>query len=190
MKEQSSKVLQKLMSDNPALEVCKDDMVKAFELIKKCYDNNGKVLICGNGGSASDSEHIVGELMKGFVLSRPISKEHRKVLEASFPDDADYLSDHLQGALPAISLVSQTSISTAFINDVAPDMVYAQQVYGYVEEGDVVIGISTSGNSKNIINAVKVGNAFGAQCLAMTGRNGGMLKELCEVSLISPAHET
>ncbi|MCG8484152.1 MAG: hypothetical protein MJA31_12635 [Clostridia bacterium] len=123
--------------------------------MKECYDHKGKVLTCGNGGSASDREHIVGGLMKGFILKRAIPQKDRQKLEALYPDSAQYLADNLQGALPAISLVSQTSISSAFINDAAPHMVFAQQVYGYADKNDVLIGLSTSGNSKNIINAVK-----------------------------------
>ncbi len=190
MNEQSKNILKKMIRDTPALEVCRADIIKAFDIIRDCYKNKGKLLICGNGGSASDSEHIVGELMKGFVLKRPVNTSQRKVLEKAFPDDAGYLANNLQGALPAISLVSQCAITSAFINDVAPDMVYAQQVYGYINKGDVILGLSTSGNSENIINAIKVGKAFGAKIISMTGRDGGQLKDICDVSLISPAQET
>ena len=190
MKNSVKKILENLLADNPILDVCTEDIIQAFYLIKECYDSNGKVLICGNGGSASDSEHIVGELMKGFILKRPIPKNDRQKLEALYPDNAKYLADNLQGALPAISLVSQTSISSAFINDVAPDMVFAQQIYGYANKNDVLIGLSTSGNSKNIINAVKVANMVGAKCIAMTGKDGGVLKTLCDITLRSPADKT
>ena len=115
-----------------------------------------KLLICGNGGSAADSEHIVGELMKGYFSRRPVPQAVRDRLASAFPENGLYLADHLQGALPAISLVSQTSLMTAFANDVAADMIYAQQVYGYGVEGDVLIGISTSGTSKNVVYALQV----------------------------------
>lgn len=185
-----SNILIKLIDDTPQLKSCEEDIFTAYNYINNCYKNGNKVMICGNGGSASDSEHIVGELMKGFLLKRPVSDNHREILKNNFPTDGDYLADHLQGSLPAISLVSQTSISTAFINDVAPDMVYAQQVYGYAKEGDVLIGITTSGNSKNVVNAIKVAKTFGAKCIGMTGMDGGLLKSICDVTVKAPAKET
>ncbi len=121
----------------------------ALELIIATYENGGKVLACGNGGSAADSEHIVGELMKGFVLKRGVVDER-------IPEE---LRKGLQGALPAISLPSQSAILSAFTNDIEPDMMYAQLVYGYASEKDLIIGLSTSGNSKNVVNAVKIGKA-------------------------------
>lgn len=190
MKQSPNDILNQLIIDNNVLHVCKDDVQHAFEILKECYTNCNKVMICGNGGSAADSEHIVGELMKGFVLKRKISDDHRKMLQSNFKEDGRYLANNLQGALPAISLVSQTSITSAFINDVAPDMVFAQQVYGYIKQGDVIIGLSTSGNSKNIMNAFKVGKTFGAKCIGFTGRNGGLIKNLCDVSIKSPADMT
>ena len=179
-----------MIDDNPALESSKQAMEHAFNIIKICYKSGGKVLICGNGGSASDSEHIVGELMKGFTLRRPLNSEKRELLASLYPEDGGYLADNLQGALPAISLVSQIALSSAFINDVAPDMVFAQQVYGYAQKGDVIIGLSTSGNSRNIVNAVKVGKALGAKCIAMTGECDSLLSGLCDAVLRSPAKET
>ena len=183
-------ILEKMIEENPALTSRKHAMEQAFSIIKECYKTGGKVLICGNGGSASDSEHIVGEFMKGFTLSRPLSAEKREMLTSLYPTDGDYLADNLQGALPAISLVSQTSLTSAFINDVAPDMVFAQQVYGYVQKGDVIIGLSTSGNSKNVINAIKVGKTLGAKCIAMTGEGDSLLSDVCDTTLRSPAKET
>ncbi len=190
MKEKAEKVIEGLMQEFPALQLCREDIEKAFEMLRKCYSTGGKVLICGNGGSASDSEHIVGELMKGFMLKRKLKAGDVDKIKVMFPEDCEYLSGHLQGALQAISLVSQTSISSAFINDVAADMVFAQQVYGYGRPGDVLIGLSTSGNSKNVVNAIKVARAFGLVSIGMTGEGGGRMKELCDVTITVPASET
>lgn len=183
MKE-SAKILEKTIKNNPILEACREDMEKAYEIIMHCYENGGLVLICGNGGSAADSEHIVGELMKGFLKKRQLLAEDKALLKD------EYLYNNLQGALPAISLVSQTSIATAFMNDVEPDMVFAQQVYGYKNNENVLIGISTSGNAKNVVNAVKVANAFGMKTIGLTGKGEGKLGELCSVTVKAPAFET
>lgn len=190
MKQKLKDILEQFIQCYPQLEVCKEDIIKAFFILKQTYEDGGKVLICGNGGSASDSEHIVGELMKGFMLKRSLSKEHRDKLTAAFNEDGQYLADNLQGALPAISLVSQTSLAYAFINDVAPDMVFAQQVYGYGRAGDALIGLSTSGNSKNVVNAIKVAKVFGLRIVGMTGEKGGVMKKLCDVTIKVPASET
>ena len=147
-------------------------------------------MTCGNGGSAADAEHITGELMKGFKLKRLLTDEQRNALISAFPTDGAYLADHLQQAVPAISLVSQSSLSSAFINDVAPDMVFAQQVLGYGNAGDVLLGISTSGNSKNVVNACKVARAFGIGTIGMTGEHGGKLMEICDITIRVPACET
>ncbi len=171
----------------PDLERCVPDVQRTFEILRDCYRRGGKVLICGNGGSAADSEHIVGELMKGYFSRRPVPKTVRDRLVSVFPENGQYLADHLQGALPAISLVSQTSLMTAYANDVAADMVYAQQVYGYGVEGDVLIGISTSGTSKNVVYALQVGRASGLRTVGLTGRSGGKLLELCDVTICAQA---
>lgn len=174
----------------PKLELCRSDIEAAFIIIKDCYKNGGKVLVCGNGGSAADSEHIVGELMKGFIRRRHIGSEDIKKIADSFPKDWEYLSKNLQCALPAISLVSQSAISTAFVNDIAADMVYAQQVYGYGKTGDVLIGLSTSGNSRNVVNAIKIAKAFGVGTIGMTGKGESMMKGLCDVIIQAPETET
>ena len=169
-----------LLKRYPALEVCKEDIENALKLMFDTYKNGGKVLICGNGGSAADSEHIVGELMKGFMLKRPVTDER-------IPE---HLRCGLQGALPAISLPSQSAILSAFINDVEPDMMYAQLVYGYAKENDLVIGLSTSGNSQNVVNALEVAKCVGAKTLAMTGGKESKLSELCDVTIRVPETET
>ena len=160
--------LERLTERYPALAGMKEEIAGAFRILKESYENGGKLLVCGNGGSASDSDHIVGELMKGFYKKRPLS----------------------QGALPAISLTGHPALSTAFLNDVDPEMVFAQQVYGYGREGDVLIAITTSGNSVNVLHAVKVAKAKGMKVIGLTGHDGGALKGLCEVCLIVPGGTT
>ena len=164
----------------PALEMCKNEIEKALEMMIDTYQNGGKVLVCGNGGSASDSEHIVGELMKGFLSKRTV--EDKRIPQK--------LREGLQGALPAISLPSQSSILSAFINDVDPEMMYAQLVYGYAKERDLVIGLSTSGNSKNVVNAIEVAKCLGVKTIAMTGEKESKMSELSDVTIRVPATET
>jgi len=163
-----------------ALEVCREDIEKALELILHTYHNGGKVLVCGNGGSAADSEHIVGELMKGFLLKRPVTDER-------IPER---LRVGLQGSLPAISLPSQCAILSAFINDVDPEMMYAQLVYGYAKENDLLIGLSTSGNSKNVVNAIEVAKCMGMKTLSLTGEKESKMSALSDVTIRVPETET
>ncbi|HSU79629.1 MAG TPA: SIS domain-containing protein, partial [Candidatus Angelobacter sp.] len=158
--------------------------------LKECYENDGKILLCGNGGSSSDCDHIVGELMKGFVKKRPVSEALRQEFINKYPEDGKYLSDYLQGALPAISLTSQSALMTAFSNDVAADMVFAQQVYGYGREKDVLVALSTSGASKNVVQALKVADIIGMKKIGLTGRDGGQIKALCDTTIIVPWEET
>lgn len=172
--------MKNLLARYPALEVCSEDIQKALELMINTYKCGGKILVCGNGGSAADSEHIVGELMKGFISKRSVDDKR-------IPNE---LAVNLQGSLPAISLPSQCAILSAYINDVEPDMMYAQLVYGYAKPEDLVIGLSTSGNSKNVVNAVKVAKAVGAKALCMTGKSGGMLNTLADVTIKVPETET
>lgn len=164
----------------PELECCRKDIEKALELMIDTYKNGGKILICGNGGSAADSEHIVGELMKGFLLKRTVSDER-------IPER---LRCNLQGTLPAISLPSQCAILSAFVNDVEPEMMYAQLVYGYAKPEDLVIGLSTSGNSKNVVNALEVAKCVGAKTMAMTGQKESRISELSDVTIRVPETET
>jgi D-sedoheptulose 7-phosphate isomerase len=178
--------IEQLISKYPELEPCTPDIQAAFQVLYNCYRDGGKVLTCGNGGSAADAEHIVGELMKGYLLKRPVPEETRAKLLSTSPQNGDYLASHLQGALPAISLVSQTSLLSAIANDTAADMAYAQQVYAYGREGDTLIGISTSGNARNVIHAMQVARVLGLHTVALTGPTGGMLKTLCEICICAP----
>lgn len=182
--------IEQLISTYPELDVCAPDIQSAFEILRACFRGGGKVLTCGNGGSAADAEHIVGELMKGYLLKRPVPEEIRAKLIATSSQDGNYLADHLQGGLPGISLVSQTALISAIANDTAADMAYAQQVYAYGREGDAIIGISTSGNARNVIHAVQVARALGLQSIGLTGPSGGALKPLCEVCICVPAENT
>jgi len=164
----------------PALEACREDIQKALELMLDTYGNGGKVLVCGNGGSAADCEHIVGELMKGFLSKRPVTDE--RILEN--------MRAGLQGSLPAISLPSQSAILSAFINDVDPEMMYAQLVYGYGKENDLLIGLSTSGNSQNVVNAIEVAKSVGIKTLSLTGKRESRMSELSDVTIRVPETET
>ena len=174
----------------PDLEPCLASVERAFKVLEKSFSGGGKLLVCGNGGSAADSEHIVGELMKGFESKRPLPKEVRRELARAFPEEGPYLAELLQGALPAISLVSQGALLTAVANDVAADMVYAQQVYGYGHKGDVLLGISTSGDSPSVLNALRVARARGLGTLGLTGRSGGGMRDLCDVAICVPLTAT
>lgn len=182
--------INKLVEAYPDLQGCSSDIQRAAELLGDCFDAGGKLLVCGNGGSAADAEHIVGELMKGYRLARKIHAESRKNLIAAFPQEGSYLADHLQGALPAISLVSQSALLSAFANDVAPDMVYAQQVFGYGRAGDVLWAISTSGNAANVMNAARVALSVGLRVIGLTGPDGGQLKALSDVCICAPGKNT
>lgn len=164
----------------PDLKACEKDIENGLEVIVNTYKNGGKVLACGNGGSAADGEHIVGELMKGFLCKREVNDDRL----------SDELKENLQGALSAISLCSQTALMTAFNNDLDPDYVFAQQVYGYGKENDLLIAISTSGNSKNVLKAVETANCIGMKTLALTGCDGGKIKEMATVTITAPAYET
>ena len=164
----------------PQLNTCAEDIENALSLMIDTYNKGGKILVCGNGGSAADADHIVGELMKGFKLPR-------KVTDEKIPQE---LREKLQGALPAISLCAHTSLMTATINDNDADMIFAQQVYGYANENDLLIAISTSGNSKNVMNAVKVAKALDVKAIALTGETGGVLKEMADVTICAPSNET
>jgi D-sedoheptulose 7-phosphate isomerase len=181
---------QTLVTKFPDLEPLLPELQRAYELLHNCYQAGGKVLICGNGGSASDSEHVVGELMKGYLQARPVPPDLRARLVAADAEAGAYLADHLQGALPTLALVSQAALITAIANDIAGDMIFAQQVYGYGRRGDVLVAISTSGRSRNVIYAVQVAQALGLSTLGMTGGSGGDLNGLCTVTVCVPPART
>lgn len=165
--------IDELIEMYPILEPIKESICKAYEIIAESYENSGKLLIAGNGGSSSDSDHIVGELMKGFVLPRKLDDTLKAKLCEIDEGMGLELSEKLQGALPAIALSNHNSLNTAFLNDVDGNMCFAQQVNGYGTKNDVFLGISTSGNSKNIIYAAITAKAKGLKVIGLTGRGGG-----------------
>lgn len=172
--------IEDLYTRYPTLESCRTDIDSALQALIACYDSGGKLLCCGNGGSAADCDHIVGEMMKGFLLLRPVNDEN-------IPQE---LRGRLQGALPAIALTTHSALSSAFGNDMEPSMTYAQQVYGYARVGDIVLGLSTSGNAENVINALTVAKAVGAVTIAMTGNSGGKLGEIADIVIRVPEVDT
>lgn len=182
-------MINELIKRYPSLGEIKESLEEASALMLKTAKNGGKILLCGNGGSAADCDHIVGELMKGFLSKRKINKEFADALKSEYPEDGEYLSKNLQEAVPAISLTGHSALLSAFANDVAPDMVYAQQVYGYGKKGDLFIGLSTSGNSKNVVNAAKIAKAKGLSTIAFTGSAPSKL-DMCDVVLKAPETET
>ncbi len=166
-----------LMERYPQLKEISADVENAINILIRCYEKGGKLLLCGNGGSAADCSHIVGELLKGFLKKRPT-------------DSDDEVISKLQGGLPAISLCEATSIFTAFCNDVDPDLVFAQQVYGLGKEEDVLIGITTSGNSSNVLKAMHTARVKGMKTISLTGGNGGKINTLSDACIIAPECET
>jgi D-sedoheptulose 7-phosphate isomerase len=181
------KRLASLLQRYRALEACEKDLIAAFDLLATTYKNGNQLLVCGNGGSAADSEHIVAELMKGFLKRRPISGADAAKLEESGGAVGKAIAKRLQGTLAAMSLPSQMSLLTATANDGDFDMVFAQQVYGLGRPGDVLLAISTSGRSKNICNAVIVAKAFGLKSIALTGKSGSDLAPLADVAIKVPS---
>jgi D-sedoheptulose 7-phosphate isomerase len=177
----------RFLNKYPQLAIMENEIYRSCDLLISCYEKGNKLLVCGNGGSAADAEHIVGELMKGFLLKRPLINSQKKLLQSMYPAEHKIISKNLQQAFPAISLVNAISLSTAFANDMAPDFVFAQQVFGIGRKGDVLFAISTSGNSKNILWAVKVARAQGLSVIGLTGESGGQLAAYCDVCLKVPA---
>lgn len=179
-----------LISRYPSLEGIKNDIIDAYFILEECYKNDGKLLIAGNGGSAADSEHIAGELMKRFKTPRPISPEFAKKLKEIDPIRGENLANNLERGLMAIPLVAHEALTTAYINDVDGLGVFAQQLFGFGRPGDVFLGISTSGNSKNVMSATVVSRALGIKVIGLTGNNGGELATVADVCIKAPANET
>lgn len=183
------KAIEQLIERHPELSVCAEQIRKAFAAIVETYRNDGRLLCCGNGGSAADSEHIVGELMKSFKRPRPIPAAVRTALAEQGPDGMA-LADTLEGSLAAIALVSHTALMTAYANDRSWDAAFAQQVLGLGRAGDAFIAISTSGNAADCVNAARVAKAKGLKTIALTGEGGGKLAQVCDVAICVPARET
>lgn len=179
-----------LIERYPVLDVCKQDIIDAYLIMEECYENGGKLLVAGNGGSAADSEHIAGELMKRFKIQRPVSKEYAEKLIEIDPERGPSLAKNLEQSLMAIPLVAHEALTTAYINDVDGLGVFAQQLMGFGKEGDVFLGISTSGNSKNVMNATVVARASGLKVIGLTGTTGGQLADVSDVAIKVPETET
>ena len=179
-----------LISRYPKLEAVKDDIVDAYLIMEECYEHDGKLLIAGNGGSAADSEHIAGELMKRFKTPRPVTAEFAEKLKSVDPERGEKLAKNLERGLMAIPLVAHEALSTAYINDVDGLGVFAQQLFGFGRPGDVFIGISTSGNSKNVMLATVVARALGIKVIGLTGSKGGELATAADVCIKAPSDET
>jgi len=190
MKNSTEKILQTCVQRYKPLHTCYLAMVMATEQLISCYSKEQKILLCGNGGSASDAEHIAGELMKSFVLNRSLPPKLTENICQKFPREAEYLLNHLQCALPAVSLGSMMALSSAITNDQAGDLVFAQQLLGLGVAGDILVAISTSGNSKNVLYAAQVALAKEMKVVALTGAEGGCLKSLSDVCICVPAETT
>lgn len=179
-----------LMTRYPSLAVCEADLVRAYDLLEDSYLHAGKLLVAGNGGSASDAEHIVGELMKEFKLKRKVYADQAGTLMEIDSEMGSILAEHLQGALPAICLTGHSSLTTAFMNDSNPDLIFAQQVNGYGEPCDVFLGISTSGNSKNVLYAAVTAKSKGLKVIGLTGARENRLMTYADVCIRVPETET
>ena len=180
----------KLIYRYSILETCRKDIVASYRILEEAYQSGRKLLVSGNGGSASDSEHIVGELMKEFKLKRKVFHEQASALKKIDLEMGTVLAENLQGALPAISLTGHSSLTTAFMNDAMPELVFAQQVNGYGKPGDVYLGISTSGNSKNVLYAAITAKSKGLKVIGLTGRKESRLMEFSDICIRVPETET
>lgn len=179
-----------LVERYPSLAVCAKEINDAFDILKESYSHGGKLLIAGNGGSASDAEHIVGELMKSFKLARKLPEEYTQKLKEVNKDYGEVLANNLQGALPAIALDGHFALTTAYMNDCEPLLCFAQQVNGFGNSGDVLLGISTSGNSKNVLYAATVAKTKGMKVIGLTGQKDSKLSELADITIQAPNTET
>ena len=183
-------MLKELLERYTCLNSCREQIEAADKAIIDTYENGGKLMVCGNGGSCADSEHIVGELMKGFLSLRPLDDEYKAELKAANPELDDEMLGKLQGALPAVALTGHTGLTTAYSNDVDPSLIFAQQLFGLGNCGDVFIGLTTSGNSGNVVKAAQLAKALGIKVIGLTGAKGGKMKEISDVCICVPETET
>lgn len=190
MNENVKKQIDILVQRYPELSMVVGDIENAYLILEECYCNDGKLLVAGNGGSAADSEHIVGELMKGFENPRKLSDKYKNELIAIDDQMGVILEDSLQMALPAIALDGHVALTTAYMNDCEPLLCFAQQINGYGRENDVFLGISTSGNSKNILYAAVVAKAKGMKVVALTGEKDSKLSQLADMTIKAPQSRT
>jgi len=178
-----NKRIELLLENYPQLDVCVSDILRAYEALRDAYAAGNKLLLCGNGGSASDADHISGELLKGFQSKRPLSAEQTEAL-------GEELASNLQQSLPAIPLTAFAALSTAYTNDVTAEHIYAQLTLGLGKPGDILLGISTSGNAINVGHALTVARAQGMKTIGLTGQSGGAMKPLCDICICAPSSET
>ena len=186
----TTEIREELFNRYPQLENCKDDIISAFDELVSCYKRGGKLIVAGNGGSAADSEHIVGELLKSFLFLRKINSGLKENLSLMFDDEGRKLADTLEGAFPAIPLTSMSAINTAFANDSEPSVSFAQTLNALSTKEDVFLGITTSGNSKNIIYSLMVAKAKGVKSIVLTGGTGGKCKEIADITICVNEIET
>lgn len=179
-----NRIFSELFERYPALEPCRDDIGKAYEIMVRCFENGGKVICCGNGGSAADCDHFAGELLKGFLKKRPLSDAEK----AKFGDG--FIADNLQKGLPVISLCAHSALMTAYSNDAESSLVFAQQVYAYAKSGDVLLCLSTSGNSANVIFAAETAIAADVKVISVTGERISPLRRFSDVCINLPETET
>ena len=182
--------MEELLNRYPALSVCRASIEEVTARLIEAFRAGNKLLVCGNGGSCADSDHIVGELMKGFLSLRPLSDEKKKMMRRKNPRLSDEMLSKLQRAVPAISLPSLTALNTAFANDVDPALVYAQELMGLGKPGDILLCLSTSGNAKNGVAAAEVACGRGMTVIGMTGADGGKLRKIADVCICAPETET
>lgn len=190
MKDSTREFLNYLINRYTSLSQCMDDIEGAFELMILRLTAGGKILICGNGGSAADAQHIAGELMKDFLKKRPLPDNIKREIENYGGKQGRHMASRLQSAIPALALTGQDAFFTAFINDIDAELVFAQQVYALGNKEDILMGISTSGNSVNIINSLYVAKAVGMATIGLTGETGGKMADLCDVTIKVPAKAT
>ena len=184
------KHIELLIKRYPVLKECRKAIIDGYLVMEECYEHDGKLLIAGNGGSAADAEHMAGELMKRFKSPRPVPHDFAEKLVAVDPVRGKYLAESIERTLMAIPLVAHEAMTTAFMNDVDAQGVFAQQLYGFGRQGDVFLGISTSGNSKNVISATVVARAMDIKVVGLTGASGGDLASVCDVVVKVPETET
>ncbi len=190
MKQRTNDILANFYAKNPALSAIRDDIEQSIELLIETAKKGKKILVCGNGGSASDSQHIAGELMKSFVLKRKLGEDMQNELISRFDVDGKYMAENLEQGVKCIPLIGFDALSTAFANDKTADLVFAQQVNSLGDSGDLLICISTSGNSSNVVYAAKLALVKGLTVISLTGSKGGKLKDLSKVTLKAPSDIT
>ena len=183
-------MLNELLNRYPQLSVCEESLKISADAIIDTYENGGKLILCGNGGSCADCDHIVGELMKGFLKKRPICESKKAEMKNNCALLDDESLNKLQGGLPAIALPSIAGLNSAFCNDVDPELIYAQSLMSLGNKGDILIALSTSGNSKNVFAAAKVAKGLGLKVIALTGKTGGKLKGVADICICVPETET